>query len=215
MSRMDQSTYEKPLPNGFTADAKGAEHAEPSTGVGDRLASGGLGSGAGYDQHVRVSLLDGDDIPAVTAMLGRCSRATLYKRFHGFTDGVAHASQALAGPDQGAFGAWTGGTCIGMANLAVDEEGYADIGVLVEDRWQRRGAGSALIAALVERAKALRLAGLIADVLADNYFLLPLLARVGAITTTFAYSGYRVRVGFRAPLAAAAIRGDCPVWGSE
>ena len=59
------------------------------------------------------------------------------------------------------------------------------------------------------------LAGLVADVLADNYFLLPLLARVGPVATTFAYSGYRVRVGFRPPFAGAAVRGDFPVWGSE
>ena len=51
--------------------------------------------------------------------------------------------------------------------------------------------------------------------MADNYFVLPLLARIGAITTTFAYSGYRVRVGLGPPLSGGAIRGDFPVWGSE
>ncbi len=67
--------------------------------------------------------------------------------------------------------------------------------MLIEDAWQRRGAGSALVAAVVGRARELGLPGLVADVLADNYFVLPWLARTGAIRTTFAYSGYRVLVG--------------------
>ena len=48
--------------------------------------------------------------------------------------------------------------------------------------------------------------------LADNYFVLPLLARVGAVSTTFAYSGYRVRVGLGVPVTAGAVRVDVPVW---
>ena len=91
-----------------------------------------------------VTVLDEGDVPDVTAMLGRCSRATLYKRFHGFTDGVAYAAQALADPNQDAYGTWSAGTCVGMASLALDKEGYADIGVLVEDQWQsaRRRLGT-------------------------------------------------------------------------
>ncbi len=208
--RMNQSTYENHLSNGFIREAIGEHRDRLQTRSGSRLRFG-----VGADQEVRLTVLDKSDVPAVIAMLGRCSRATLYRRFHGFTDGVAHASETLAGPDQHAYGAWSAGVCIGMASLAVGGEDYGDIGVLVEDRWQRRGAGSALIAALVERAKQLRLRGLVADVMADNYFMLPLLARIGAITTTFAYSGYRVRVGLGPPLTAAAIRGDFPVWGSE
>jgi GNAT superfamily N-acetyltransferase len=215
MSRMDQSTYERLLPNGFTGEAATSRRSGPATRRTGRLTSGVGASGVGAGMQVTVNALAETDLPAVIAMLGRCSRGSLYKRFHGFTDGVAHATEAVAGRGQDAFGAWRASTCIGMASLAVDHEGYGEMGVLVEDRWQRRGAGSALVRALVARAKDLRLAGLIADIIADNYFLLPLLAQVGAITTTFAYSGYRLRVGFGSPLAAASVRGDFPVWGSE
>ena len=172
-----------------------------------------LGAKGKRNERVRIRGLHMGDSPAVRAMLGRCSRATPYKRFHGFTDGVAHASHALADANQDVYGAWSAGTCIGMASLAVTEEGFGDIGVLVEDRWQRRGAGSALVAALVTRAKQLHLPSLVADILADNYFIIPLLARVGGITTTFAYSGYRVHVGLGSPLTASAIRGNLPVQG--
>ena len=89
-----------------------------------------------------MAVLKAEDLPEVTAMLGRCSRATLYKRFHGFTDGVAHASFTIDDPAQDAYGAWSGGTCVGMASLAITQEGHGEIGVLVEDAWQRRGAGA-------------------------------------------------------------------------
>ncbi len=161
-----------------------------------RLAEGPLED----DEQVRVTRLDIDDLPAITAMLGRCSRATLYKRFHGFTGGRAHAASTVSDPSEDTYGAWRAGGCVGMATLAVNEEGYGEIGVLVEDAWQRRGAGAALVTALVGRAHELGLPGLVADVLADNYFILPLLARIGAIATTFAYSGCRVASVSASPL---------------
>jgi GNAT superfamily N-acetyltransferase len=206
---VNQSTYEHLRPNGFIDMARPQHRAATLIRQAGRPAEGRLED----DEQVRVTFLDVDDLPAITAMLGRCSRATLYRRFHGFTDGRAHASSTVSDPNEDAYGAWRAGRCVGMATLAVNEEGYGEIGVLVEDAWQRRGAGAALVTALVGRAHELGLPGLVADVLADNYFVLPLLARIGAIATTFAYSGYRVRVGFGIPLSGGAIRGDVPVRG--
>jgi GNAT superfamily N-acetyltransferase len=127
-------------------------------------------------------------------MVGRCSAGTLYRRFHGVTDGVFHALQLVSDGDQDAYGAWSADLCIGVASLADDGHGSTHIGVLVEDGWQRRGAGSALLAALVVRARQRLLPALVADVLADNGFILPLLDRVGPTTTEFCYGGYRVNV---------------------
>ncbi len=195
MFGMNQSTYEQLPPDGFIEAAVIERPASSALVQAARLLAG-----SAAEEQVRVTVLGPEDLTEVTAMLGRCSRATLYKRFHGFTDGVAHASFTIDDRAQDAYGAWSGSTCIGMASLGITEEGLGDIGVLVEDAWQQRGAGSALVAALVERSRQLGLPGLVADVLADNYFLLPLLARIGAINTTFAYSGYRVRVGLGARL---------------
>ena len=209
MFTMNQSTYERPQPDGFTgAGVVGYRD-------GRRAFDDQLGVAVGGNERVRVGALHVDDAPAVRAMLGRCSRATLYKRFHGFTDGVAHASHTLADANQDVYGAWSADRCVGMASLAVTEEGHGGIGVLVEDRWQRRGAGSALVAALVERAKELRLSSFIVDIQAHSNFIIPLLARIGGITTTFSYSGYRVRVGLGSPLTASASRADFPVQGDR
>ena len=205
--RMDQSIYEDLRPDGFIA-TPGAERRHLQTMGRTGLLPKRLFEA---DGQIRVAALGENDLPAVNAMLGRCSRATLYKRFHGFADGLAHAASMVSDATQGSYGAWNAGRCVGMATLAVSGEDFGHIGVLVEDAWQRRGAGTALVTALVRRAHELGLAGLVADVLSDNYFVLPLFARIGTITTTFAYSGYRVRIGFGSPLIGSAIRSDVPV----
>jgi GNAT superfamily N-acetyltransferase len=145
--------------------------------------------------RVRVTALERGDANALVATLGRCSATTRYHRFHGITDGVPHVTQMLvdtAGQD--AVGAWCADKCVGFASLAVDGDGSTHIGVLVEDEWQRQGVGSALMAALLHRARQRRLPSLIADVLAEDLFILPLLARIGPITTSSARGSHTVRL---------------------
>jgi GNAT superfamily N-acetyltransferase len=128
-------------------------------------------------------------------MLGRCSNRTRYHRFHGMTDGVSYATSLLAeGPDHESFGAWVSGRCVGLADLHVLEGGHAEIGVLVEDGWQRCGVGSELVGVLAARARQRQLRGLQAEVMADDRFILPMLARVGRTATSMASATYRVRV---------------------
>src|SRR5262245_39752138 len=58
------------------------------------------------------------DTHQVLAMLGRCSSGTLYRRFHGVTDGVAYARQLLTpGRGQDSYSAWVGDRCVGLASL--------------------------------------------------------------------------------------------------
>ena len=78
-------------------------------------------------------------------MLGRCSSMTLYHHFHGITDGVAYARHVLANADgHDSYLAWSEDRCVGVGSLHVGED-QAEIGVLVEDSWQRRGVGTALL----------------------------------------------------------------------
>lgn len=148
---------------------------------------------------IRIAAVERGDAEAVLAMLGRCSSTTLYHRFHGITDGVAHATQVLADIGQDAYGAWCGDRCVGLASLAADGDGSTHVGVLVEDGWQRQGVGSALLAALLNRAGERQLASVVADVLADDHFILPLLARIGPMRTSFACGSHTVRLDIRAP----------------
>jgi GNAT superfamily N-acetyltransferase len=90
---------------------------------------------------------------------------------------------------QDSYTAWSGDRCVGLGNLHV-RDATAEIGVLVEDGWQRRGVGTALVVALVRRARERRSPFLGADLLAENHFALKALARIGPLKTSLAHGGY-------------------------
>ncbi len=147
--------------------------------------------------RIRVTVLEQADSDALLDMAGRCSATTLYRRFHGVTDGVRYAQQLLAdAADHDSYAAWNGDRCVGIGNLHVCED-TAEIGVLVEDGWQRRGVGSALVAALVRRARQHRTDFLRADLLAENQFVLQTLARVGPLRTRSAPGSYTALIDIR------------------
>ena len=69
------------------------------------------------------------------------------ENFNGNDDGVAYFEALLRdGPVNQTRLAWYRSTCVGVATLGVGPTGILDLGVLVEDAWQRRGIGSRLIA---------------------------------------------------------------------
>jgi GNAT superfamily N-acetyltransferase len=138
----------------------------------------------------RVAPLEFSDSDALLAMLGRCSAAALYRRFHGVTDGVLYGQKVLAEADRrDSYVAWIGRECVGLGNLHVRDE-TADIGVLVQDNWQRRGVGTALLVALVRRVRERGSHFLRADVLEENRFALRVLACIGPARTSISAGSY-------------------------
>jgi GNAT superfamily N-acetyltransferase len=127
------------------------------------------------------------------AVLRRCSREALFHRFHGFTDGVAYTKQLAERGDQETVVAWSGGQCVGFATLAISGD-RADVGVLVEDCWQRQGVGTTLFRAVIEPARRRRLSRVHADLLAEDAFLLPALSRIGNLHTSLAWGAYSVEL---------------------
>jgi GNAT superfamily N-acetyltransferase len=135
-----------------------------------------------------------EELPGLIAMVGRCSRETLFRRFHGFTDGISYARRLVAdNVEQETVVAWLGGRCVGFATLAGGGD-EADVGVLVEDAWQRRGVGGRLIAEVVALARCRHVTRLRADVLADAAFVIPVLSRFGRLKTCVHPGSYSVRV---------------------
>jgi GNAT superfamily N-acetyltransferase len=61
--------------------------------------------------------------------------------------------------------------------MAADQAGGSDIGVVVADRWQQRGIGTLLLAALVDRAAGRGVRTLVLDVLPANELMLGIIAR--------------------------------------
>jgi GNAT superfamily N-acetyltransferase len=131
-------------------------------------------------------------------MLGRCSRATLFRRFHGYSDGTAHVRSLTAGRRHLSTTAWDGADCVGLATLAAGPGGH-DLGVLVEDRFQRRGVGTALVARLLADARVAGVASFGADLLYDTAFAVRLLAQAGPLRSSLDWGVLRVTVDLASP----------------
>jgi GNAT superfamily N-acetyltransferase len=144
--------------------------------------------------RLQTSVLELAHSEALFAMLGRCSPHALYGRFHGVTDGTFYADKVLAAAPCGdSFVAWNGDTCVGLGNTHVDGD-TADVGILVEDAWQRRGAGTALLIAVLQRVHERGSRFLRADVLEESRFVLQVLARLGSATTSLTTGCYTTLV---------------------
>jgi GNAT superfamily N-acetyltransferase len=158
--------------------------------------------------EVTIRRLVASDTGAVMAMLRRCSRTSLFHRFHGFTDGVVYFQALLRDrPDDQTLLARSGSTCVGVATLGVSATGIVDLGVLVEDAWQRRGIGTCLTTALLDGARAEGVTLVHADVLNDDVFILKVLRRIAPLTVATASGSISVAIDLsgqpRRPPAAA------------
>ncbi|MFC6017054.1 GNAT family N-acetyltransferase [Plantactinospora solaniradicis] len=125
-----------------------------------------------------------DDLPALRAMQERCSQRTLHRRYPaGSAPGTARLRRLVAPARGVTLLAVTGGSdglseqVVAVANL-VAEGAVAEVGLLVEDGWQRRGVGGALLRRLVAHATRAGYAALLAHVPADNVGMLRILDRL-------------------------------------
>lgn len=118
----------------------------------DLLTLSGGGHDGGLDA-LTVRRADPSDRDAAVALHDRCSTATLRRRYHGPTkDSDRYLSHLL----EPRFGQTLtvetpDGDLVALAHLMWDDDS-AEIAVLVEDAWQRRGLGSELVRRLVELA---------------------------------------------------------------
>lgn len=140
------------------------------------------------------------DRPALERMLARCTGQTRYRRFHGpvtvFPE--RYLTEALSGSplhfalvacldeDAETDGTVVDGTVVALASCRAVDEGVAELGILVEDEWQRRGVGSDLLREIVAYAARTGLRALQAQVLADQPWIVGLLRRHGTCTTASA-----------------------------
>ena len=141
------------------------------------------------------------DRPALERMLARCTGQTRYRRFHGpvtvFPE--RYLTEALSGSplhfalvasvvddavvdDAVVDGAADDSPVIALASCRAVDEGVAELGILVEDEWQRRGVGGYLLAEIVAYAERTGLRALQAQILADQPWIVGLLRRHGPCT---------------------------------
>jgi GNAT superfamily N-acetyltransferase len=170
--------------------------------AGRTTASASAGAHAG---QLRIRRAAVGDREALTRMFERCSGRTGYERFHGYThaipdkyltealSGIAfhYALVACAAGDLGTGDpAGTGDVLVGLASCRVIAEGLAELGILVEDRWQRQGTGGRLLRELVLHADRVGLRALKAQILSDQAWIIAVLRRYG--TCHSARGGYGI-----------------------
>ena len=143
-------------------------------------------------RSLRIGPLTRADMLAVSEMTARCSRDTIFHRFHGFIDLPTYLGNLLAS-EQKSVVAWWEGCCVGLASLGPGARGQ-ELAVLVEDACQRQGVGVALLEALVDLAKRRGCNLLHADVLFENVFILGVLARYGRLQVELEYGDYSVAI---------------------
>jgi acetyltransferase len=138
------------------------------------------------DSRVTIRSIEPADAPLLVAGFAELSEESRYRRF--FTpkreldDGQLayltrvdhHDHEALVAVDA------TGGSCVGVARFVRVAGEAAEPAVVVADRWQRLGLGSALLERLTERARAEGVARFCGVVLAENEEAMGLLERLGA-----------------------------------
>jgi GNAT superfamily N-acetyltransferase len=156
------------------------------------------------------------DRPALERMLARCTGQTRYRRFHGpvkvfperyLTEAlsgsplhfalVAYLDEDAAEDGAGDDGTVDNSTVVALASCRAVDEGVAELGILVEDEWQRRGVGSDLLREIVAYAARTGLRALQAQVLADQPWIVGLLRRHG--TCTIAGAGQALYVTLSLP----------------
>jgi GNAT superfamily N-acetyltransferase len=116
------------------------------------------------------------DRPALTDMLLRCTRKTRYRRFHGFIEAFPepYLTDALSGrPGHLALVAEMPGRIVALASCCDGE-----LGILVEDAYQRRGIGRRLLTTLLEFSGHPEF---LAVVQHDQLWIIPVLSRLNKV----------------------------------
>ena len=208
--------------------------AQPSAGsrTGADPAEGhAAGLAVAADGQILVRRAASTDRDELSKMFARCTLQTRYRRFHAPVKAIperylAEALTAspfhyalvacpvppdtdLAATDLAAardMDARSGGI-VALASCRVVEEGMAEVGILVEDAWQRRGVGSALLDELAAHARAIGLRALTAQLLTEQAWTAGMLARYGPVKRSLASRGV---VTVTVPLAPGEGVGEAP-----
>ena len=138
------------------------------------------------------------DRAALAQMFARCSAQTRYRRFHGHVNALPcrYLDEALAGgPVHFALVACTGsGRVVALASCRTGGPGVAELGILVEDDYQRRGIGAVLLREIAGHASRAGLTTLKAQVLGEQSWIVRLLGAYGSCESASARGVLEVTV---------------------
>jgi len=131
------------------------------------------------------------DRVALAEMFARCSSQTRYRRFHGHVNAFPrrYLDEALTGgPVHFALVACThSGRVVALASCRTETAGAAELGILVEDAYQRLGIGAALLREIAGHAGRTGLSTLKAQVLGDQSWIVRVLGEHGRCESAIAH----------------------------
>jgi GNAT superfamily N-acetyltransferase len=165
---------------------------------------GGLPAGQAGAGPLRVRPAVPGDRAALCAMFARCTAETRYRRFHGPVKAMPerYLADALSGtpfhyalvacpdplPDPGGPVPESPGI-VALASCRTVDEGAAELGLLIEDAWQRQGLGTRLLRELVTYASGAGLRVLEAQLLAEQAWIAGLLRPYGSCRLRSTWGG--------------------------
>jgi GNAT superfamily N-acetyltransferase len=132
-----------------------------------------------------IRRIEEGDLLELTDMFGRCTKRTIYRRFHGyvhafpepyFSDAIKHDPRHFAlvaeMPDK----------LVAMASCVTLDDGTCEVGILVEDDYQGQHLGTRLLETLLDNAgpRTVR-----ATIQHDQSWIVPTLARYQQIRINF------------------------------
>lgn len=134
---------------------------------------------------VTIRQVSENDLLDLTDMFERCSRQAIYRRFHGYVRAFPepYFTDALKGEHgHAAFVAEVPGRIVALASRVTLDDGTCEIGILVEDDYQRQRLGTRLLDALLAQAgpRPVR-----ATIQHDQRWIVPLLLRYQSIKIFF------------------------------
>jgi GNAT superfamily N-acetyltransferase len=121
-----------------------------------------------------------DDVGALIAMHDRCSAETVLRRYHAPVPRMSpRLARALLEPVDGLSLLATSGDQVVAAGVLATGPVGSEVGLMVEDRWQRQGLGTRLLRGLAEEAARRGLTRLVCLVQPENNAVLSTVRRAG------------------------------------
>jgi GNAT superfamily N-acetyltransferase len=157
---------------------------------------------------ISVRRVTDSDARTIASMWQRCTLASRIARFHAPVRNIpaSYLTAVFADPSASVVAACQHcGAVVALASLIPNAgQDSAELGVLVEDAWQRAGIGRRLVAHLIATAHARGITALTASVLADNASVADLLRQIrGEFSLAFDGPVLQVRIRLRPPRFAA------------
>ncbi|HWE91675.1 MAG TPA: GNAT family N-acetyltransferase [Pseudonocardiaceae bacterium] len=136
------------------------------------------------------------DTDAVAAMHERCSRATLFARYHAGTRTMPRQflHRLLTPPRGQAIVGQIGPRVVALGQVvSINEPNTAEISLLVEDGWQKRGVGTAMLTHLARTARDVGCTELVAWCMANEQQMLRTAEKAGLLANV-RYEGTMMRL---------------------